>query len=597
MRPGVIRPPQDVTALVGSDVNFECGVTGDPAPVVTWRRVDGSPMPSNGRTRPVDHNKSGLLSILRIERISASDSGRYLCNVENSLGSSSAWAQLTVLVPPTWDFGATTSSSNQPSNSPLPKEARAHAGHTISLDCPADGSPKPLIFWNREGRTEPFFANAVIDGDSQSRWSVLNNGTLVIRDVRREDASALWCAAVNEAGSLMARTRLEVTSISTPPPVVIEVGPANQTLPVKSPASLPCQAEGQPVKWTKDGRPINASFIIETSIIGSSQGPSRSRISLSESGILMIEDLQLSDAGTYTCEVGEEDQFAAWTASLAVASPTNPNVVFHRSPSDPMALPGSPSQPRLLHKSSTSLTVGWQSGSRMGASPLLGYTLEVFSSAEDDQVQPRLGSWTWTGPFVQVKRSWRIITRGLKADQFTLNDLQPATSYTFLVRAENNHGLSLPSPVSPWFTTLPTMRHSGQVQWQSAAELEDVRQRLSVPRLRLDQARSLNSTSVRLSWQLLDGDSDPTLDAIRIWYRRSETNQNSDEDDDTPNEEVVIPMNRITSVNNQGSFSHTLGSLSPYTRYIFFLVPSFRNVLGQPSNSKMERTMETGKHD
>ncbi|KZS08391.1 putative Roundabout 2 [Daphnia magna] len=594
VRPGVIRPPQDITALVGSDVNFECGVTGDPTPVVTWRRVDGSPMPANGRTRPVDHNKSGLVSVLRIERISASDSGRYLCNVENSLGSSSAWAQLTVLVPPTWDFGSTAGGNSQPNNSPLPKEARAHAGQTFTLDCPADGSPKPLIFWNREGRAQPYFANAA-DGDSQSRWSVLSNGTLVIRDVRREDASALWCAAVNEAGSLMARTRLEVISISKPPPVVIEVGPANQTLPTKSPASLPCQAEGQPVKWTKDGRPLNVSLAMDTFNTGGSQGSHHSRISLSDSGLLMIDDLQLSDAGTYTCEVGEDDQFAAWTATLAVASPTNPNVVFYRSPSDPMALPGSPSQPRLLQKTSTSLTIGWQSGSRMGASTLLGYTIEVFNSAEDDydgeSARPRQGSWTWTGPFVQVKRSWRIVTRGLKADQFTLNDLQPATSYTFLVRAENNHGLSLPSPVSPWFTTLPATKHNGQGQWQSAAELEDVRLRLSAPRLRLDQARSINSTSVRLSWQLLDGDSDTTLDAIHVWYRRAEANNDSD-DDETLNEEVVIPMNRIMSANHLGSFSHTLGALSPYTRYVFFLVPSFRNVLGQPSNSKMERTME-----
>lgn len=594
VRPGVIRPPQDITALVGSDVNFECGVTGDPTPVVTWRRVDGSPMPANGRTRPVDHNKSGLVSVLRIERISASDSGRYLCNVENSLGSSSAWAQLTVLVPPTWDFGSTAGGNSQPNNSPLPKEARAHAGQTFTLDCPADGSPKPLIFWNREGRAQPYFANAA-DGDSQSRWSVLSNGTLVIRDVRREDASALWCAAVNEAGSLMARTRLEVISISKPPPVVIEVGPANQTLPTKSPASLPCQAEGQPVKWTKDGRPLNVSLAMDTFNTGGSQGSHHSRISLSDSGLLMIDDLQLSDAGTYTCEVGEDDQFAAWTATLAVASPTNPNVVFYRSPSDPMALPGSPSQPRLLQKTSTSLTIGWQSGSRMGASTLLGYTIEVFNSAEDDydgeSARPRQGSWTWTGPFVQVKRSWRIVTRGLKADQFTLNDLQPATSYTFLVRAENNHGLSLPSPVSPWFTTLPATKHNGQGQWQSAAELEDVRLRLSAPRLRLDQARSINSTSVRLSWQLLDGDSDTTLDAIHVWYRRAEANNDSD-DDETLNEEVVIPMNRIMSANHLGSFSHTLGALSPYTRYVFFLVPSFRNVLGQPSNSKMERTLE-----
>ena len=43
-----------------------------------------------------------------------------------------------------------------------------------------------------------------------------------------------------------------------------------------------------------------------------------------------------------------------------------------------MALPGSPSQPRLLHRSATSLAIGWQSGSRMGASPLLGYTVEMY---------------------------------------------------------------------------------------------------------------------------------------------------------------------------------------------------------------------------
>ena len=578
VRPGVIRPPQDVTALVGSDVNFECGITGDPAPVVTWRRVDGLPMPPNGRTKPVDHNKFGPLSVLRIERISASDSGRYQCNVENSVGSSSASAQLIVLVPPTWN---SASANNQlAGNLPLPKEIRAQAGQTISLDCPADGSPKPLIYWTREGRAEPLFAEA----ESPQRWNVLSNGTLLIRDVRREDASALWCSAVNDAGSLMARTRLEVTSISIPPPLVIEVGPANQTLPIKSPASLPCQAEGQPVKWTKDGQPVNVTA-------------AKSRINLSESGMLTIEDLQLSDSGTYTCEVGEEDQFAAWTASLAVASPTNPNVVFHRSPSDPMALPGSPSQPRVFNRTSNSLTIQWQSGSRMGASPLLGYTIEVFNSAEDDRsnnnndyVRPRPGSWTWSGPAVQVKRAWRIVARGLKADHFTLHDLQPATSYTFLVRAENSHGLSLPSPVSPWFTTLPATRHNnGQFQWQSTAELEEVRQRLSVPRLRLDQARSLNSTSVRLSWQLLDGDSDQqTLDAIHIWYRRLEPSA----DEDMSKEESVIPLNRVTSA--LASSSYTLGALSPYTRYIFFLVPSFRNVVGQPSNSKMERTMEAG---
>ena len=489
-----------------------------------------------------------------------------------------------------------------------------------------EGVPKPVVFWNREGKPQPFLV-AADDDDNEaletsaaanagggSRWSVLSNGTLVIRDVRREDASALWCGAVNEAGSLVARTRLDVPSTSLPPPVVIEVGPANQTLPLKSPASLSCQAEGQPVKWTKDGSPLNVS--------SSSSLSTRARVSIAESGMLRIEDLQPSDAATYTCAAGKDDQFAAWTAVLSVASPTNPNIVFHRSPSDPMALPGSPSQPRLLHKTSNTLTIGWQSGSRMGASALLGYTVEVFSSSDDDddvnddeqsnqhRKQKAAFGWTWAGPWVASKRSWRIVVRRLKADQFTLEDLQPSASYTFLVRAENSHGLSLPSPVSPWFTTLPSAGGGAHWQWQSAAEIEQVRQRLSAPWLRLDQVRAVNATSVRLAWQLLDGDGigdgDATIEGIYVWYRavaeasrRSSTttsghHQAQDVDDEDAKPPTVSRGFQVTAVTNPSLSAYTLHQLSPYTRYQFFLVPFYRTIEGKASNSKSERTSESG---
>ena len=630
-RPSIIRPPQDVTTLVGSDVNLECGITGDPLPTVSWRRLDGLPMPPNSRTRTGDINRTG--GLLRIERISASDSGHYQCTAENAVGSSSASAHITVLVPPTWDSSSGTASSSSTS-SPLPKEVRAYPGQGISLDCPVNGSPKPLVYWHREGRSGLLLTDSLastsasqIQAASVSRWTVLKNGTLHIRDLRRDDSSTVWCAAVNDAGSIVARTRLEITSAPMTPPIVIEVGPANQTLPVKSPASLPCQAEGQPVKWSRDGEPMNLAVVSSTAVATGGQGSqTRPRISVTELGMLRIEDLQLTDAGTYTCEVGQGDQFAAWTASLAVASPTNPNVVFHRSPSDPMALPGSPSQPRLLHKSSTSLTIGWQSGSRMGASPLQGYTVEVFSSAEDDKesngdgegdgsssssrgvrgAQP--GSWTWAGP-VAVKRAWRIVSRSLKADQFTLHDLRPSTSYTFLVRAENGHGLSLPSPASPWFTTLPSAGN-GNIQWQSAAEVEEARQRLSTPLLRLDQARAINSTSVRLSWQLLEGsnDGDSVIDSLHIWYRTvvdsspistDDDSDNDDSEDKVEEQQVteipITTMKRILPAIHQGFSSFVVTSLAPYTRYTFFLVPSYRNIEGQPSNSKTERTLEAGK--
>ncbi|EFX65643.1 hypothetical protein DAPPUDRAFT_117084 [Daphnia pulex] len=57
-------------------------------------------------------------------------------------------------------------------------------------------------------------------------------------------------------------------------------------------------------------------------------------------------------------------QTVDWTASLTLASQSNSNVAFSRSPSNPMALSGSPSQLRLLHKATNSLVVGWQNGSR-----------------------------------------------------------------------------------------------------------------------------------------------------------------------------------------------------------------------------------------
>ena len=93
-----MRPPQDSTGLLGGDVTLECGVTGDPPPQVEWRRQDGVKIPV-GRIRPASTSDPAGRTSLRLERLVASDAGRYVCEVENSVGSTSASAQLVVLVP------------------------------------------------------------------------------------------------------------------------------------------------------------------------------------------------------------------------------------------------------------------------------------------------------------------------------------------------------------------------------------------------------------------------------------------------------------------------------------------------------------------
>lgn len=508
-----------------------------------------------------------------------------------------------LLTQPTWNSSAGISSSGQAF---LPREVRGFLEQNVYLDCPVHGSPSPLVFWQREGlgrgsgspQAELFTYDSSdssassVSSVSNGRWNVFRNGTLVINRLRRQDAGGLWCGAVSEAGGLVARTRLEIVTVSAPPPPVIEVGPANQTLPLGSPASLACSAtqpasHNLPLRWWKDGNPL--VFSVRTTQSG-------------ETGTLRIDDLQPSDAGVYTCWIGTGDRATAWTATLAVASQTNPNVVFSRSPTDPMALPGSPSQPRLLHKTANTLTIGWQSGSRMGASPLLGYTVEIFSShPESSNQETTFNSWTWAGPTVPIQRTWRIVTRRLKADQLILTDLQPATSYAVLVRAENSHGLSLPSPISPWFTTLPS--GGGPAGNVGTQELEEGRQRLSssLAWLRLEPVRPLNATAVRLNWRWLDGaeSSEPTetaFEGLHIWYRpvrlvvndKDPIQQDVGSSSTNPFQFVTVSQPAVSSS------TFVVANLLPSTRYLFFLVPFYRNVDGRPSNSQTLTTLEAG---
>lgn len=84
----------------------------------------------------------------------------------------------------------------------------------------------------------------------------------------------------------------------------------------------------------------------------------------------------MSDSGLYTCTASSESGETSWSASLTVEKSPGPSL--HRTP-DPSTFPGSPSQPRVLNTTQSSITVAWKEG-KQGASPLIGYTIEYFSS-------------------------------------------------------------------------------------------------------------------------------------------------------------------------------------------------------------------------
>ncbi len=65
----------------GGNLTMDCMSSGYPTPVITWRRLDGRPLPM----RAITHSK-GLLSIHYVGQL---DRGEYQCISSNSYGNDS----------------------------------------------------------------------------------------------------------------------------------------------------------------------------------------------------------------------------------------------------------------------------------------------------------------------------------------------------------------------------------------------------------------------------------------------------------------------------------------------------------------------------
>lgn len=69
------------------------------------------------------------------------------------------------------------------------------------IDCVVEGDPKPTIHWDKNLKMNDF---------DHSRFTVLENGTLYISEVRREDENNYGCTAGSSAGLNRKEVRLIV---------------------------------------------------------------------------------------------------------------------------------------------------------------------------------------------------------------------------------------------------------------------------------------------------------------------------------------------------------------------------------------------------
>ncbi|CAI5454605.1 unnamed protein product [Caenorhabditis angaria] len=447
-KPRFLQEPKDMTVDVGASVLFDCRVTGEPQPQITWKRKNNL-MPA-ARAYIAKDNRG-----LRIDKVVPEDEGEYICYARNPAGQLEASAHLRVQAPPSFQT--------------KPVDQSVPAGTTATFECVLIGQPSPAYFWSKEGQQDLLFPSYV---SADGRTKVSTSGTLTIEDVRQVDEGAYVCAGMNSAGSSLSKATLKVTTKAvtgnTPakPPPTIEYGHQNQTLMVGASALMPCQASGKPsprILWFRDGSPIDTSD---------------SRISQHSTGSLHIADLKKTDTGVYTCSAKNDDGESTWSASLTVEDHTK-SLPSIRMP-DPSNFPTAPSQPIIVNVTDTEVELRWNAPSNTGTGQIAGYIIQFYS--------PDLG------------QTWFNIPDYVSTTSHRIKGLKPSHSYMFLIRAENEKGMGPPSTPSALVTT--SKSSDSAISEQNKVDMSIAIRRLTSEQLiKLEEVKTINSTAVRLFWK------------------------------------------------------------------------------------------------
>ncbi|MBN3302329.1 HMCN1 protein, partial [Amia calva] len=273
--PPSIRGSDEVsplTVIEGSLITLVCESSGIPPPSLAWKK-NGIVLnaDSRGRVRVLSGGRQ-----LYISSAEKSDSASYSCLASNVAGDAMKEYSLQVYVRP-----SIVHSGRGPS------EVTVTHGSDVTMQCEAEGVPRPALTWLKDGRP-------VVSG---REVLVLNEGRLLqIKDAKVSDTGRYTCVAVNVAGQ--ADSKYDV-SVHVPPSISGHSGaPENISVVVKNPVALTCEASGIPlpaITWLKDGRPIGLTNSVRV---------------LSGGRTLRLMHAAVEDAGRYTCIVsnaaGEE---------------------------------------------------------------------------------------------------------------------------------------------------------------------------------------------------------------------------------------------------------------------------------------------------
>ncbi|XP_034505034.1 matrix-remodeling-associated protein 5 [Ailuropoda melanoleuca] len=271
--PNAITTVREIAAG-GSRKLIDCQAEGIPTPRVLWAFPEGVVLPAPYHGNRITIHRNGTLDIRSLRK---SDSVQLTCIGRNEGGEARLIVQLTVLEPV----------EKPVFHDPVSEKITAMAGHTISLNCSAEGTPTPTLLWVLPNGTE------LQSGQQLHRLYHKGDGRLHISGLSSADAGAYRCVARNSAGHT---ERLVSLKVGVKP----EVGNQYHNL-VSIINGETLQLHCLPPR----GRPARFSWTLPNAML--LEGPqTRGRFSLWENGTLTVRDASVFDRGTYVCKADTE---------------------------------------------------------------------------------------------------------------------------------------------------------------------------------------------------------------------------------------------------------------------------------------------------
>ncbi|XP_044133024.1 leucine-rich repeats and immunoglobulin-like domains protein 3 [Bufo gargarizans] len=184
MLPSFTKMPIDLTIRAGSTARLECAAVGHPTPQIAWQKNGGTDFPAARERRMHVMPEDDVFFIVNAK---IGDTGVYSCTAQNSAGSISANATLTVLETPSF-------------LRPL-VDRTVSKGETTVLQCIAGGNPTPKVNWTKDDN--PLTV-------TERHFFAAGNQLLILVDTDFEDAGKYTCEMSNILGTERGNIQLSV---------------------------------------------------------------------------------------------------------------------------------------------------------------------------------------------------------------------------------------------------------------------------------------------------------------------------------------------------------------------------------------------------